>query len=177
MKPFQGTSGWGYNWDSKYQGTYPSGVDFVPMLWGTSSDHTGQWMTNANAAIKSGATALLGYALLLNISFTSLFTVRLIRFNEPDLGAQSNLSPTDAAKAWKQYMEPFKGKVQLVSPAVTNGGGEMGLTWTANFLNACTGCTVDAIAIHMYDSATNIDYYKNYSKPPSSLGELSSRRC
>lgn len=83
-------------------------------------------------------------------------------FNEPDHSAQANLSPAAAAAAWKQYIQPFAGKVKLVSPAVTNGAAPMGLTWLDNFMSACSGCTIDAVAIHIYDSATNVDYFKNY---------------
>jgi hypothetical protein len=83
-------------------------------------------------------------------------------FNEPDLGAQANLSPAAAASAWKTYIQPYAGRVKLVSPAVTNGAAPMGLTWLDNFFSACSGCTIDAVAIHIYDSATNIDYFKNY---------------
>ena len=87
----------------------------------------------------------------------------LTRFNEPDLGSQANLSPAAAAAAWKQYMEPFHGKAKLVSPAVTNGAPPaMGTGWLDSFLAACTGCHIDAIAIHIYDSATNTAYFQNY---------------
>lgn len=34
------------------------------------------------------------------------------RMNEPDLGTQANLSPTDAAKLWKDHIQPFAGKSQ-----------------------------------------------------------------
>ena len=82
--------------------------------------------------------------------------------NEPDLSSQSNLSPAAAAAASKQYMEPFAGKAKLCSPAITNGGAPMGTAWLDNFLSACTGCTIDCIAIHIYDSATNVAYYQQY---------------
>jgi hypothetical protein len=38
----------------------------------------------------------------------------------------------------------------------------MGTGWLDSFLAACTGCTIDAIAIHVYDSATNIPYFQTY---------------
>lgn len=60
-------------------------------------------------------------------------------------------------------MEPFAGKAKLVSPAVTNGAPpSMGTGWLDSFLAACTGCHIDAIAIHIYDSATNTAYFQNY---------------
>lgn len=48
-------------------------------------------------------------------------------------------------------MEPFAGKAKLVGPAVTNGGG---VEWLQQFLGNCTGCTIDAVAMHWYDTAT-----------------------
>jgi hypothetical protein len=38
----------------------------------------------------------------------------------------------------------------------------MGLAWLDSFFAACSGCQIDAVAIHIYDSATNIAYFKNY---------------
>ncbi|KAJ7578630.1 glycosyl hydrolase catalytic core-domain-containing protein [Mycena floridula] len=55
-------------------------------------------------------------------------------FNEPNLNTQSNLSPTDAANLWMQYMEPLKkSNVRLGAPAPTNGDG---FPWLASFLDA-----------------------------------------
>jgi hypothetical protein len=59
-------------------------------------------------------------------------------------------------------MQPFAGKAKLVSPAVTNGAAPLGLDWLDRFFAACKGCTVDVIAIHIYDSPTNTAYFKKY---------------
>lgn len=72
------------------------------------------------------------------------------------------MSPETAASAWKQFMEPFAGKAKLCSPAITNGGAPMGEAWLDAFLSACTGCTVDCVTLHIYDSATNTAYYQKY---------------
>jgi len=139
-----GQVSWAYNWDSAYSGSLPSGVTFFPMLWSADSSHTSAWSSHANAAIASGATHLLG-------------------FNEPDLSSQANMSPAAAASAWKTYMEPFNGRATLVSPAITNGAPpSMGTGWLDSFLSACNGCHIGAIAIHIYDSATNLGYYESY---------------
>lgn len=69
-------------------------------------------------------------------------------FNEPDDSSQSDLTPEAAAAAYKTYMQPYAGKAKLGAPAVTNGGGSMGLDWLAAFLDACDGCTIDFVAIH-----------------------------
>lgn len=76
------------------------------------------------------------------------------RMNEPDLDTQANLSPTDAATLWKDHIQPFAGKVKLVSPAVTNGvktekGADMGVPWLLDFVAACQGCTIDAYAVSL----------------------------
>ncbi|TCD60528.1 hypothetical protein EIP91_009936, partial [Steccherinum ochraceum] len=135
--------GWAYNWGSQTGGDLPAGIDYFPMLWSNKPEHTGSWVDDATAAIAAGASHLLG-------------------FNEPDLGSQANMSPQEAADAWKTYIEPFAGKAKLVSPAITNGGAPMGTAWLDDFLAACTECTIDAIAIHIYDSATNVGYFQNY---------------
>jgi hypothetical protein len=112
------------------------------MLWGLLSADTSNWSSAATKAIASGSTALLA-------------------FNEPDLAAQANLGYADAAAGYLTYMEPFAGKAKLVAPAVTNGGSPMGLTWLGNFIEACSTCTIDAIALHWYNGGT-ADDFKTY---------------
>jgi hypothetical protein len=121
---------WAYNWGNS--ATIPSGWEFVPLLWGLSSTFTSGWNAAATKAIAAGSTHLMS-------------------MNEPDLGSQSNLSPAAAAAGYKTYMMPFAGKAQLGSPAVTNGGSPMGLTWLGNFLTACAGCQIDFVCIHWYN--------------------------
>ncbi|KAI0073835.1 hypothetical protein K474DRAFT_1626896 [Panus rudis PR-1116 ss-1] len=135
---------WAYNWAPTHQGSLPDGVIYFPMLWSADGSKTATWNDDATAAIAAGATHLLG-------------------FNEPDLGAQANMSPEDAAKAWMTYMQPFAGKAKLVAPAITNGAPPaMGTGWLDRFIAACTECQIDAWAIHIYDSASNVGYFKNY---------------
>ncbi|KAI5476838.1 Glycoside hydrolase [Pseudohyphozyma bogoriensis] len=139
---------WAYNWASA-QGTpaLADGVEYIPMLWGSSSTYTGSWSDNAKSGIAAGA----GY---------------LLAFNEPDLSSQSNMAVADAVTAWNTYMEPFKGDAKLVSPAVTNGVGTtdapQGVPWLQQFIAQCSGCQIDAVALHWYDSNTNIDYFTSY---------------
>jgi Glycosyl hydrolase catalytic core len=111
------------------------------MLW--TSRSPGDWNTDAPAAIAAGADTLLS-------------------FNEPDLAAQSNLDVPTAVAGYKQFMQPFAGKARLGAPAVTNGAAPGGLAWLTSFLSACTGCTIDVVPIHWYDSATNAAYFKSY---------------
>jgi hypothetical protein len=133
---------WGYNWGSSSSGLSDS-VKYIPTLWGPASEFSNAWSSNAQSAIDSGST-------------------HLFSFNEPDLAAQSNLSPSEAATAYKKYMEPFAGKAKLCAPSVTNGGGSMGLSWLSSFLESCSDCTIDCINIHWYDSAENAEYFKKH---------------
>lgn len=55
---------WAYNWDSQPGGSLPSGIEYTPMLWGTGSDHTTNWLTNVLAAIAGGAEYILPYVSL-----------------------------------------------------------------------------------------------------------------
>jgi hypothetical protein len=109
--PFGKAASFAYNWYSSCGAGLPAGVEYVPMLWGADATHVNSWAADAQKGIDAGARHLLG-------------------FNEPDLGAQSNLSPQAAAAAWKAHMQPFAGKAKLVSPAITNGAPPaMGTGW------------------------------------------------
>jgi Glycosyl hydrolase catalytic core len=121
---------WAYNWNYAVDGTLPDGVEFVPMMWGTGDEDV--WTTNVETALANGATAILG-------------------FNEPDDSGQANLTPAEAAAAYKEYITPYKDQAELVAPAVTNGAAPMGLTWLEEYLEECDGeCGQTAIAIHYY---------------------------
>ncbi len=134
---------WGYNWDSAMPSTFPGYLEFVPMLWGDGSDHTSNWFNNVNNAITRGSAHILA-------------------FNEPDAcgWGQACMSPRAAANAYRQYMMPYAGQVALGAPAVTNGPN--GLNWLQDFLNACSGCKIDFVPIHWYDSAINYEYFYHY---------------
>ncbi|GAA5902408.1 hypothetical protein JCM6882_002741 [Rhodosporidiobolus microsporus] len=133
---------WQYSWSSTPKGTAKAGAEFVPMLW---NGNAGTWATNAQNAINSGSTHLLG-------------------FNEPDLNTQANMDVATAASAWKANMSPFAGKATLVSPAVTNGASPMGVAWLESFRDTCPECwnEIDAVALHWYDSSANLQYFYDY---------------
>ena len=38
----------------------------------------------------------------------------------------------------------------------------MGTAWLDAFFDACDDCTIDCVAIHIYDSATNEAYFQAY---------------
>ena len=94
---------WYYNY-----GAYPSSgldLEFVPMLWGNASSHTTNWAANVENAISRGTKAILA-------------------FNEPDAcgWGQSCMTPQAAVNAYRQYIQPFAGRVKLGGPAVTEVG-------------------------------------------------------
>ena len=68
--------------------------------------------------------------------------------------------------AYKQWMQPlvdkYGSRLKIGSPAVTNGGSPMGLDYIKRFIAGCAGCQIDFVPIHWYDSATNIQYFKNH---------------
>jgi hypothetical protein len=91
-------------------------------------------------------------------------------FNEPDLAGQSNIDPGYGATLWKQYLEPLKNDgYTLGSPAVTSGAS--GKVWLQNFLNDCSGCTIDFITIHWYGIVASEfisyveDFHTTFNKP------------
>ncbi|THU93088.1 hypothetical protein K435DRAFT_861858 [Dendrothele bispora CBS 962.96] len=124
---------WLLNWSPIPPDGLPSDIEHVPMQWGAGAAETFEsFVLNANA------THALG-------------------FNEPDLGSQSNLNPTEAASLWKQFIQPLASHgVRLGSPSVTNGPpSSMGTGWLNDFINECNGCTIDFIAIHWYGSGAD----------------------
>ncbi|ESZ94123.1 hypothetical protein SBOR_5477 [Sclerotinia borealis F-4128] len=112
-------------------------------LWSDSSDHTANWVNNVNAAIARGSGHILA-------------------FNEPDgcSAGQSCMSPQQAVNAWKTYMQPFAGRVALGAPQVSNGAG--GLSWLESFLSLCTGCEIDFVPIHWYESVGGQNYLADF---------------
>lgn len=130
------------------------GVEYIPLLWGTGSDFTGQWLVNAKKAIAAGSKTIFS-------------------FNEPDISSQANMAPAVAAAAYKTFMMPLANQgAKLCAPAVTNGGGAMGLTWLQSFLDACKplGCQIDCLNIHWYDSPENVAYFKSHVQQAISMG-------
>ena len=129
--------GWWYNWDFRPDqdlraGAYrDAGTEYVPMIWGAKSDRNA-----AKTAIVDDARVLLG-------------------FNEPNFGAQANLSAKAAAELWPELEAIADAKnLRLVSPAVNFCGGDCRDTDPFHYLDAffaaCSGCRVDAVAMHIY---------------------------
>ncbi|GIM94274.1 sigma-70 family RNA polymerase sigma factor [Paractinoplanes toevensis] len=145
-------AGWYYNWapdNDNLPG--PSGVEFVPMIWGKANVTDG---TIAQAK-KESEGELLG-------------------FNEPDMSGQANMSVEDALADWPKLQATG---LRLGSPAVAYGGDTAG-GWLDRFMSGAEakGYRVDFITLHWYgsdfsDAAVNqfLGYvdavHKRYNKP------------
>ncbi|KAF9889275.1 hypothetical protein FE257_007588 [Aspergillus nanangensis] len=126
---------WGYSWNMWSNGILPSEVEFVPMLWG--SKMFGGWFSAIQTALASGSTYIMG-------------------FNEPDAAAQACMAPADAANYYRQYISPYNGNAKLVTPAVTNGGGDAeGLQWMRTFMDGCSDCGLSVLAVHWYGQSAD----------------------
>jgi hypothetical protein len=137
LKALSAGVSWWYNWDFRpdpdlRDGSYLAlGVEYAPMIWGAGSDRAA-----AKMAIGSDARLLLG-------------------FNEPNFGSQANLSAKAAAALWPELSAIADEKgLRLVSPAVNFCGGNCQDTdpfhYLDDFFAACSGCRVDAVAMHIY---------------------------
>jgi hypothetical protein len=128
--------GWAYNWEPDNKGLDGS-IPFIPCLHSSDSMWTDIWDEAAQGAINNGGKWLFG-------------------MNEPDVTDQANMTPEAAADFWRQWMEPYAGKIGLVAPAVTNGqGADIGIGWLDQFMTACSDCTIDAVGQHWYWSSGN----------------------
>ncbi|KAF1992198.1 glycoside hydrolase family 128 protein [Aulographum hederae CBS 113979] len=147
---------WMVNWYSKsttadFTAAAHSKLDFVPMLWSNASDLTSVIATNAASA------------------------KNVLAFNEPDQcgGGGSCLgTPQQAASYYKKYMQPLSTSTRrLGSPAVTNSlSSSAGLAYLADFLTACSSCTVDFVAIHWYGDASDVSGFKQHVQNAYSVG-------
>ncbi|OXS35605.1 glycosyl hydrolase [Streptomyces sp. XY006] len=123
-------SGWFYTWSSSRGAiTTPTGVEFVPMIWGPNS------VTDAelNQARQQGTT--------------------LLGFNEPDHPGQATMSVTQALDLWPRLQSTG---LRLGAPAVATGANVAG-GWLDSFLQgaAARGLRVDFIPVHWYGADFN----------------------
>lgn len=77
--------------------------------------------------------------------------------NEPDDPSEANLTPPQCVTVYQTYMQPYYGTVQLGTPAVTNGGGQAGLTYLENFVDLCEGCAYNFVNIHYFVDRSEMD--------------------
>jgi hypothetical protein len=89
----------------------------------------------------------------LAVTVKGLGATTVLGFNEPDYDQQSNINATYAAQLWMQYIEPLKNSgIRLGAPAISSGA--TGRPWLADFMAACSQCTIDFIPFHWYGSGT-----------------------
>jgi len=156
---------WAYGW---HHTCYPSdqngspsvaqwdaaGISWMPMVWGEAGVMQAQAVDNSAEWNRNGRTrsALLG-------------------FNEPNFASQANLSPEQAVALWPA-VEQLAARYSidtLVAPAVAFHDAYQGIDWLSHFLDLCTGCRIDAIAIHSYTCYArflkdHIDMYRRFGK-------------
>lgn len=129
--------------------SYNGVLTFTPMLWSAADDLTSIWNNNvANAIAIHGTDAVLS-------------------FNEPDGCCwdcgNSCMNVSESVSAYKKWIQPLAGEVRLGSPAVTNGVGDgVGISYMEQFMDNCTGCTVDFIPLHWYGSVLDPGSFKTY---------------
>ncbi|MFD7600082.1 glycoside hydrolase family protein [Streptomyces mirabilis] len=117
---------WYYNWGADHPSiTSPCGVEFVPMISGSSAVFDG----SLDEAKSQGSSSLLG-------------------FNEPDQAGPSNMSPQEALSLWPRLMATG---LALGSPAVAKNADISG-SWLDQFMQGARslGYRVDFISVHWY---------------------------
>ena len=135
--------GWWYDW-SNQGNPGGSGVEFVPMMWGSAS---------LGSALPSGSRFLL-------------------TFNEPNFHAQSNLTAAQAAGYWPQIEAKAAG-LPIVGPGMNFCGPDSACNGTSpyqylkDFFAACIDCQVDYVAVHWYNC--DLPSLKDYLEPDGSL--------
>jgi hypothetical protein len=116
---------WYYTWSTNHNGiTTPASAKFVPMVWGSGS------VTAASLGQAKRASHIL------------------LTFNEPDMGAQSNMTVQQALNLWPKLMATG---MRLGSPAVAFGGATPG-GWLDSFIHgaAARHYRVSFITLHWY---------------------------
>ncbi|MBE7157924.1 MAG: hypothetical protein INR62_05745, partial [Rhodospirillales bacterium] len=132
-----GKIGWASNWEGVPKGFESSDITYIPTLHSGDGYWTGMWKEQAESAISQGLPYLFGP-------------------NEPDIPSQANMLPSDCADFWREWMEPYAGRIGLVAPSVSSGvGSGIGLDWLEQFVGNCSDCTFDAYNQHWYNSDGN----------------------
>lgn len=131
---------WYYNWGpSNDQMPGPSGVEFVPMIWGAANATDGTL-----SKVKGEGGVLLG-------------------FNEPDMAGQADMTPARALELWPKLQATG---MRLGSPAVAWGAADSG-RWLDQFMAGAKqrGYRVDFIALHWYGadfSSAAVGHLRSY---------------
>lgn len=132
-----GPDHWFYNWgpmpNEAYAAcaeTYDSG--FVPQVWGKKNISEKEFWSNSYA---------------------------ILGFNEPDNQEEADMTAAQAAALWPQIEQraselgiPRIGSPATTTPTVEDGNKQM--KWYDDFFQACQGCKVDFLVVHMYKTNT-----------------------
>lgn len=139
---------WHYSWNWEYKAPYPSGVEFVPMIWG------------------SGGATQERVDYLNNLASMGVIQ-NVLAFNEPDLEGQANMTVDEAVALWP-LLETLN--VPISSPVTSAPLND----WMRTFMNKATtdNLRVDFVAIHIYHKNTPSNFlalveevYQTYGKP------------
>jgi hypothetical protein len=114
---------WFYTWSTRTSCKPSNGAEYVPQYWGSIGTPTPQQLYDSG--------------------FRTLLT-----FNEPDQGAQANMSVDKALSLWPQ-LEAVAG-LRLCSPGTSSG--PQGKAWLESFMTkaAAGGHRVDIVCVHWY---------------------------
>ena len=119
---------WMYSWGPRRPDELPSEIDFVPMVWGDSTEDRliAKLEMLSEAIGRGGIQYVLG-------------------FNEPDQKSQSNMTVERALQLWPRLMELG---VPLVSPGCVHPDRD----WMRAFMEEADkrDLRVDAVAVHSY---------------------------
>jgi hypothetical protein len=147
---------WWYNWTIAPEKAVAAefekmGLEFVPMIWGGDPN-----VADVVKQIPASAKYILG-------------------FNEPNFGAQSNITAQEAAARWPKIMEIARQRnLKIGSPSPQYCAGNCNDTdpfhWLDAFFAACTNCQVDFLTTHWYACTadalkSHLAKFKKYGKP------------
>lgn len=71
-----------------------------------------------------------------------------------ETSSNTNLTASQAATVHQKYLQPYAGTVQLGTPCITNGAGDLTLPYLESFLAACTTCTFNFVDVRFYQDRT-----------------------
>jgi hypothetical protein len=151
---------WYYNYGSRPSPAFSVSQDkfeFVPMMWGVSSDaNNTDWLDEVKEVMSLGRDI-----------------THVMGFNEPDATYEvggSNIEPKKAAQAWIKNFEPLAEMgIKLGLPACT--GSPDGTVWLRQFTANCSelistgdekkNCTWDFLPVHWYDNIAGLKSHIN----------------
>ncbi len=126
---------WYYNWGVSPGISAPPNLEFVPMIWGESTNSAGSIdPTKLRSKIRDALTQNPGCK-------------NLLAFNEPDNENQSNLSVEQVLDAWPVFEQELAGRnIRLGSP----GAASLNSSWLSAFMTEASNRNyrVDFLCVH-----------------------------